>query len=160
MKLCHVNVACNLMIWKKCPLTLWVMCTPCWTLTLNSYSWEDQLLSNNVLDVHLNTLFEPAHEIWIHIACASISSINMHVQLSSVDRGHDFWRKPSSTSTFCGCEKWRLKRVWIDAQTRLSISLLKTAVKLYHNLMRWLIMLHVVNNAFGRTGSHLGVDDF
>ena len=85
---------------------------------------------NNVLEIHLNMLFQPAYEIWIHIASALSFSINMHVQLPSVDKGHDFWRKSSSTPTFCGSEQWRHKQVWIDAQTRLSLSLLKTAVNL------------------------------
>ena len=63
------------------------MCTP-WVLThirekINHYP-------NNVLDVHLNTLFQQAHEICIHITCALSFSINMRVQLPSVDRGHDF----------------------------------------------------------------------
>ena len=43
-----------------------------------------------IMRIHLNMLFQPAHEIWIHIACALSFSINMHVQLSSVDKGHDF----------------------------------------------------------------------
>ena len=38
-----------------------------------------------MLDVHLYTFFQPAHEIWIHIACALSFSIKMHVQLSSVE---------------------------------------------------------------------------
>ena len=47
-------------------------------------------IQNNVLDVHLNTLFQQAHEIWIHIACVLSFSINVHVTLPSADRGHDF----------------------------------------------------------------------
>ena len=42
-----------------------------------------------MLDIHLNMLFQPAYEIWIHIAGALSFSINMHVQLPSVDKGHE-----------------------------------------------------------------------